>query len=188
MDIPYLNMFKLNKEAPNQLRYVMPYSFIMKPGICLLKNGAIMATYQVEYPDLESSSAQSIASMAALFNRTTMALAQEEGWAIFFDCKRYKTKEYPAGEFSNLAGWLIDQRRAENFRKFGEHFTTDYYISFVYQLPSDIESKTTSFFFQKKHHTKANKALFKTENLPQLQKEHTVCRTDGGAGLCKGGL
>ena len=171
MDIPYLNMFKLNKEAPNQLRYVMPYSFIMEPGICLLKNGAIMATYRVEYPDLESSSAQSIASMAALFNRTTMALAQEEGWAIFFDCKRYKTKEYPAGEFSNLAGWLIDQRRAENFRKFGEHFTTDYYISFVYQLPSDIESRTTSFFFQKKHTAKANKALFKTENLPQLQKE-----------------
>lgn len=171
MDVPYLNLFKFNKEAPNQLRYVIPYSFIMAPGICLLKNGAIMATYQVGYPDLESSSAASIASMASLFNRTTMDLAQNEGWAVFFDCKRYKTKEYPAGKFSNLAGWLIDQRRAENFRKFGEHFTTDYYITFVYQLPSDIESKATSFFFQKKQSTKTNKALFKTENLPALQKE-----------------
>lgn len=67
-----------------------------------------MTTYQVEYPDLESSSAPEIASMASLFNRSCMTLAQNEGWALFFDVKRYKTKDYPAGEFSNLTGWLID--------------------------------------------------------------------------------
>ena len=135
MKIPHLDLQKF-KEPQNQLKYVLPWSFIIQPGVCLLKNGAIMATYQVEYPDLESSSAPEIASMASLFNRTAMTLAQNEGWALFFDVKRYKTKDYPAGEFSNLTGWLIDQRRAENYHKFGEHFTTEYYITFVYQLPS----------------------------------------------------
>ena len=174
MNIPYLNFRKINKEASNQLKYITPWSFIISPSVCLLKNGAIMTTYQVEYPDLESSSASSIASMASLFNRSVMSLAQEEGWGIFFDVRRYKTKEYPSGEFSNLAGWLIDQRRAENYHKFGEHFTTDYYITFVYQLPSDMESKTTALFFKNKNVKKQKKAksmFANSENLPAFKKE-----------------
>lgn len=171
MKIPSLDLLKF-KEPQNQLKYVLPWSFIISPGICLLKNGALMTTYQVEYPDLEASSAPEIASMASLFNRSAMALAQNEGWALFFDVKRFKTKDYPAGEFSNLAGWLIDQRRAENYHKFGEHFTTEYYITFVYQLPSDIDSKTTGFFFKNK--TKNQKVInkeVKGNNLPKMQKE-----------------
>ncbi|MBQ4378001.1 MAG: AAA family ATPase [Treponema sp.] len=171
MKIPSLDLLKF-KEPQNQLKYVLPWSFIISPGICLLKNGALMTTYQVEYPDLEASSAPEIASMASLFNRSAMTLAQNEGWALFFDVKRYKTKDYPAGDFSNLAGWLIDQRRAENYHKFGEHFTTEYYITFVYQLPSDIDSKTTGFFFKNK--TKNQKVINKVvkgNNFPKIQKE-----------------
>ena len=174
MNIPFLDLFKF-KESENQLKYVTPWSFILTPGVCLLKNGALMTTYQIEYPDLESSSAPEIASMASLFNRSVMTLAQNEGWALFFDVKRYKTKEYPAGSFSNLAGWLIDQKRAENYHKFGEHFTTEYYITFVYQLPSDLDSKTTSLFYKqkgKKKNEKSHKSLFgKSGNFPKIQKE-----------------
>ena len=132
-----------------------------------------MATYQVEYPDLESSSPSAIAGVAQMFNRSIMSLAQEEGWAIFFDCKRYKTTDYPAGEFDNLAGWLIDQRRAENFQKFGEHFTTDYYITFCYQLPSDLEAKATSFLFKNENKTKSKKQniFHNANNLPRIKKE-----------------
>ena len=143
----------------------------MTPGVCFLKNGALMTTYQVEYPDLESSSAPEVASMASLFNRSCMTLAQNEGWALFFDVKRYKTKDYPAGEFSNLTGWLIDQRRAENFHKFGEHFTTEYYITFVYQLPSDINSKASGIFYKNKKKKKKESLFGNQKNLPLLQKE-----------------
>lgn len=162
MKIPYLDMFQF-KEPLNQLKYVSPYAYIMEPNICLLKNGALMTTYQIEYPDLESSSANDIAAVAALFNRSIMSLAQNEGWAIFFDAKRMKTKEYPAGIFDNLSGWLIDQRRAENFSKFGEHFTSKYYLSFVWQLPNDFEEKGNEFFFKEKD-CKENKQNKKTIN------------------------
>lgn len=162
MKIPYLDMFQF-KEPLNQLKYVSPYAYIMEPNICLLKNGALMTTYQIEYPDLESSSANDIAAVAALFNRSIMSLAQNEGWAIFFDVKRMKTKEYPAGIFDNLSGWLIDQRRAENFSKFGEHFTSKYYLSFVWQLPNDFEEKGNEFFFKEKD-CKENKQNKKTIN------------------------
>lgn len=177
MGFPFLDFKKMSKEPLNQLKYITPYSFIISPSVCFLKSGALMATYQVEYPDLESSSASSIESLASLFNRSVMSLAQNEGWAIFFDARRYKTKDYPAGEFDNLAGWLIDQRRAENFHKYGEHFTTDYYISFVYQLESDAESKTTALFFKnngkqnQKNSVKKSKTLFTGKNLPEIQKE-----------------
>ena len=39
MKIPFLDLLKF-KEAENQLKYVTPYSFIMTPGVCFLKNGA----------------------------------------------------------------------------------------------------------------------------------------------------
>ncbi len=171
MKIPFLDFKKIVKEPLNQLKYITPWSFIISPSICLLKSGAIMTTYQVEYPDLESSSASSIASMASLFNRSVMALAQDEGWAIHFDVRRRKTKDYPAGKFDNLAGWLIDQRRCENFHKFGEHFTTDYFITFVYKLPSDMESKATSLFFKGSKKKKPDSLFAKSENLPLLKKE-----------------
>lgn len=172
MKIPMLDLLKF-KEADNQLKYMLPYSFILAPGVCFLKNGALMTTYQVEYPDLEASSAPEIASMASLFNRSTMTLAQQEGWALFFDVKRYKTTDYPAGNFSNLAGWLVDQRRAENYHNYGEHFTTEYYITFVYQLPSDIDSKAEGFFFKKNSKQKTKKPNDTTgeRNLPKFQKE-----------------
>lgn len=180
MNIPFLDFHKISKETSNQLKNILPYSFIIPHGICLLKNGAIMTSYQVEYPDLESSSADSIAAMANLFNRSVMSLAQQEGWALFFDARRYKTKDYPAGEFSNLAGWLIDQRRAENFHKYGEHFTTDYYITFVYQLPNELETKMQSLFFKSDNkkssvkntkNEKKNGLFHNSENLPIIQKE-----------------
>ena len=148
MEIPFLDFTKVSQEKPNMLKSILPYSFIMDGGVCLLKNAALMTTYKVNYPDMEASSAESIAGMAGLFNRSVMALAEDEGWAIFFDVKRYKTREYPFGQFDNLAGWLIDRRREDNFTNFGEHFTTDYYITFVYQLPSDVEEKTTAFFYK----------------------------------------
>lgn len=171
MNIPFIDLFK-SKEPINQLKYSLPYSFIMDNGICLLKNAALMTTYQVSYPDLESSSAPEIANMAELFNRSAMTLACNEGWALFFDVKRYKTKNYPMGKFDNLAGWLIDQRRADNYQSFGEHYNTDYYISFVYQLPSDVNEKATSIFFKKEKKNNSNKSLFqKSKNLPIIQKE-----------------
>lgn len=148
MKIPFMDMLQF-KEKPNQLKYVLPYAFMVEPSICLLKNAALMTTYQVEYPDLESSSASSIAGVAALFNRSIMSLAQNEGWAVQFDVRRVKTREYPTGKFENLAGWLIDQRRAENFQKFGEHYTSKYYINFIYQMPNDIDEKTAGFFYKK---------------------------------------
>lgn len=179
MQIPFLDFSKISKEPQNQLKYILPYSFILSPSVCLLKNGALMTTYQVDYPDLESSSVDSIISMSNLFNRSVMTLAQNEGWALFFDARRYKTTEYPAGEFENLAGWLIDQRRAENYHDYGEHYTTDYYITFCYQLPHDLENKATSLFFKKNKKEKANseknnksKSLFhNSQNLPEIQKE-----------------
>lgn len=166
MKIPYLNFKKINKPYETALSNILPYSFIMTPGICMLKNGALMTTYQVEYPDLESSSAESIVAISNIFNRNIMALSQKEGWAIFFECRRHKTTDYPGAEFDNLAGWLIDQKRGENYREYGEHFSTDYYISFVYELPVDLENKTEQLFFinnndkKNKEKNKSRKSIF----------------------------
>lgn len=168
MKIPYLDL-KQFREPNNLLKYTLPYSFMLNEGICFLKNAALMTTYRVNYPDMEASSAAEIASMAELFNRTAMSLSQNEGWALFFDVIRRKTTEYPAGNFRDLGGFLIDQRRADNYSH-GEHFTTDYYITFAYQLPNDMEEKTTSIFFKKNKKNAGGKKAKKL-SLPAVERE-----------------
>lgn len=169
MEIPFLNL-KQFREPSNLLKYVTPYSFMIKPGLCFLKNAAIMTTYRVSYPDLESSSPGEIAGMAELFNRAAMSLAKEEGWALFFDAIRRRTTAYPSGNFQDLGGFLIDQRRCENYNGHGEHFTNEHYITFVYQLPNDIEEKTTAFFFKKNKKEQTDKKAKKL-NLPAVTRE-----------------
>ena len=170
MEIPFLDLSQF-REPLNQLKYVSPYAFMMDGGVCMLKNGALMMTFQVEYPDLESSSAANIASVASLFNRTVMSLAANDGWALFFDVRRVKTLDYPAGNFDNHAAWLVDQRRAENFREFGEHYTSKYYISFVWQLPGEFEEKTAAFFFKDGKKVRGKHPAAKKRSLPGVQKE-----------------
>ncbi len=169
MNIPFLDFSKMGKEPINQLKFITPYSFILAEGVCLLKNGALMTTYRVNYPDMEASSAESINAIAQLFNLSIMSLARESGWAVYFDVYRRKTYDYPAGTYNNLAGWLIDRRRADNFKNNGEHYTSDYYISFVYQLPNDMENKAKSFFFIK---SRRKKSLFQTsQHIEKIRKE-----------------
>ena len=180
MEIPGFDLKKMKKhhcfDISNQLKGLLPYAFIITPGVCLLKDAAVLCTYKVEYPDLESSSAQDIAYMSEMINQNIMGLSKEEGWSIWFDCKKSLTKEYPAGRFTNLAGWLIDERRNDNFKNIGEHFITDYYITFVWQLPPDTESKTDSLLYKKNNSKPVNKKnqkepLYKKQkNLPEVKR------------------
>ncbi len=84
MNIPTLDLLKLTKEPTNQLKNLLPYSFIISPGVCLLKNAAVMATYQVEYPDLESSAAGDIAGglIGQLFAKRNLKLQEESNKRI----------------------------------------------------------------------------------------------------------
>ena len=134
------------KEVKNRLSDLCPWACMVEEGVVLLKKDALMRSFIFSCPDLGSSSAESIASISWYFNNALKSLGT--GWATHVEVQRYKTKEYPASEFDNEASFIIDKCREMNFKRYGEHFASSYYLTFTKELESEIKQKSKSFFFK----------------------------------------
>lgn len=134
------------KQTGSLVSELCPWSVMIEEGICLSKNADLIRAYSFVAPDLGSSSAEKIASVASLFNRSLMNLG--EGWGVQFEVQRSLSNLYPGAKFENIAGYLVERQRELNFMYEKAHFVNNYFIVFTYQLPSDVESKATSFFFK----------------------------------------
>ena len=142
--------FKLSqKHKMDKLCYYLPYNFLIgKPdeGIVYLKPGALMRTYSFTCPDLGSASAESINAVANGFNNSIKRLG--EGWAIHFESRRQKTKEYPGTSWNNKLGFLIDSRRKDIFQNKNNHYKNFYFMTLTYQVKSDLTSKGSSLLYK----------------------------------------
>ena len=147
----YREPFNLKKQRPTGSRVteLCPWEVILDDGICISKNADLIKAYRFTPPDLGSSSAHKIASVAANFNRSVMQLGN--GWGIQFEVQRLINNEYPTSQHENTAGFIIERQREVNFFFDEAHFENNYYIILTYSLPSDVEAKTTSFFMKKSH-------------------------------------
>lgn len=143
--------FKLNqKQTQNLLCYYLPYNFFIgdkDEGIIYLKPGALMRTYSFICPDLGSSSADEIAHISNRMNE--LIRRQGSGWAVHFEVLRKKSNKYPVSEFSTQLGHIIDQRRKVLFKDAKPHFENYYFMTFSYNVKSDIVSKSSSLLYKK---------------------------------------
>lgn len=142
--------FKLStKPKMDKLCYYLPYNFLIgneDEGIVYLKPGALMRTYTFTCPDLGSASAQSIASTANYFNSAIRRLG--DNWAVHFEARREITKKYPGTKWNNMLGYLIDSRRKDIFQNKIPHYENYFYITFTYQVKSDIVSKGSGLLYK----------------------------------------
>lgn len=137
---------KIYKEKKNRLSGYCPWACMVEDGVVLLKNGALMRSFIFYCPDLGSSSAESINAVSYYFNNAIKALGS--GWAIQFEVQRYKTNDYPAASFDNEAAFIVDKCREINFKKYGEHFASSYYMTFTKELESELKQKSKNLFFK----------------------------------------
>jgi type IV secretion system protein VirB4 len=144
----YLKPFKLKeyRQKGVDLSSVCPWVVMIDDGIVMGKNGALSKSYEFIAPDLGSSSADKIASIAASFNNSLKQLG--EGWAVQFEVHRNYSNEYPGSEMTNIAAYLVEAQREKNFSRLQAHFESNYYLTFTYQLPPDIKTKTANIFFK----------------------------------------
>ena len=124
-----------------------PWATLLADGLVLLKNGALLQSFAFSGPDLESASAAEIAGVSALFNDAVKQLGGR--WAVQLEAQRYKTTVYPSAQFDNPAAYIIDEIREGIYSagKENTHFASSYYLSFTYELPSDLKRSSTRFFF-----------------------------------------
>lgn len=142
--------FKLYNKNKNATPFssVCPWEFMIDEGVCMIKgrNGALCSAFEFTAPDLGSSSAAKINSVATLFNNLIIKLG--EGWTVQFELRRILTNKYPAGKFTTKTGAIIDTIREINFQQLREHYQNRYFVIFTYELPSETAQKGKSLFFK----------------------------------------
>jgi len=133
----------------------LPWNFITKfhEGVVVQKDGILQRTFAYRAPDIDSSSGREIAGLALRVNDFAKRLGA--GWAFQMEAQRFQTQEYPkahfeypTGNYSLLAPYLIDREREAAFRASGKHFESSYYLTFIWKPPSESMKKLTQLFIQ----------------------------------------
>lgn len=157
--------FKLSQtHKMDKLCYYLPYNFFVgteDEGIVLMKPGALMRSYSFTCPDLGSASPESINAISSYFNDAIRRLGSD--WACHFESRREFTNKYPSSKWTNQLGYLIDARRKDNYQNKTEHFINYFFITFTYQVKSDIVSKGSTLLY--KDESGNNDSYYNTKNI-----------------------
>ena len=126
----------------------LPWNFITKfhEGVVVQKDGILQRTFAYRAPDIDSSGAFEINTIAVRVNDFAKRLGT--GWAFQIEAQRFSLQEYPESYFDILAPYLIDRERNLSFNSSGKHFDSCYYLTFIYKPPSENIKKITNMFIQ----------------------------------------
>lgn len=176
LGVDFQNIFDLKRyrEKRNRFSSFCPWSFPVgkyEEGIILLKSGALMRCYSFVCPDLGSASSESIAAVSFYFNEAIKKLGAR--WGCQFQAFRALSNEYPGSTWSNIAGYLIDRRRQDMFKRSKEHFLNHYFIILTCNLKNEIYSKVTSLLYKKEK--ESNEGFY---NLAMCEQEIQAFREE----------
>ncbi|MDR1909491.1 MAG: hypothetical protein LBQ35_06215 [Spirochaetaceae bacterium] len=142
-------------ESTGLFYQILPWNFITRfhEGVVIQKDGILQRSFAYRAPDIDSSGAFEVNSLAIRVNDFARRLGS--GWAFQLEAQRFYTTEYPRagfggrpGSFDALAPYLIDREREAAFRAAGEHFESSYYLTFIWKPPSENVKKLTQMFIR----------------------------------------
>lgn len=133
------------REKPNRLSDLLVYNMITPDAIMINKDGSFQKTYAYRGPDLDSATEAELVSTTSRLNNVLKRLPG--GWAIFAESDRVRTQEYKTATFTDPITYLIDAERKEQFES-GIHYESEYYLTFLYLPPQDIEGKLRKFLIK----------------------------------------
>ena len=141
------NIREFRKE-PDRLADFLPWAALVAPGVVLNKEGSFQMTYSYRGPDLESSTDSELIIISEQINNALKRLGSS--WSIFFEAQRKRSHGYPDSEFPCLVSSSIDHERREFFNLEGDHYESDYYVTFVFLPPSDRVNRFIPLFIDNK--------------------------------------
>jgi type IV secretion system protein VirB4 len=106
---------------------------MIAPGIMLLKNGAYLAGFLYQGPDLDSATNSDAEWLSMSFNNAIKRL--DVGWMAHQVVVRVPSRDYPEGFFDEATNALVDGERMRSFTAEGAHYETFSYIFLSYLPP-----------------------------------------------------
>ncbi len=115
------------------------YQTLVSEGVIEMKNGALLAGWWMEGPDLESATKEEIEALSAYVNRALLRLGR--GWMLHVEMVRKPAGGYPTGYFEEPTNLLIDVERHFQYRREGGHYETRIALFATY-LPPLLEQSS----------------------------------------------
>ncbi len=142
-------MKKEFRDKAQGLSDLLNYAALIAEGVCLLKDGSLLAGFAYRGHDLESADSESLASLSAYVNQALCQLG--DGWMLHVDMRRFSSCDYPYPErsfFPDATSRLIDEERRRQYLKEDTHFESDYVMVLTYQTPTETTSRLNHWLIQ----------------------------------------
>jgi type IV secretion system protein VirB4 len=127
------------RTRPAGLSDLLPWGFLVAPGIILNKDGSFQRSAQFRGPDLESSTESELVAVTARINNVLRRFGS--GWTLYFDAERVPARRYPRSAFPDRLSQLVDDERRRGFGAAGRHFESVFRLTLAYLPPPDSWSR-----------------------------------------------
>jgi type IV secretion system protein VirB4 len=129
------------------------YDSLIDNGILLLQDGALLAAWKFNGPDMASATHGEMSTLSA---RLGAILKLGSGWMIHCDAIRSFAPDYPSGGFfPDPVTTLIDTERRQQFEMEGAHFESEYFVALTYLPAHQVEEKVKGWMFSGEVENKA---------------------------------
>jgi type IV secretion system protein VirB4 len=135
------------QERPASLADLLPWAFLIAPGVVLNKDGSFQRTARYRGPDLDSATPEELMAASARVNNVLKRFGS--GWALFFEADRTPAPDYPTSEWRDAAAWLVDEERRAAFEESGARFESRYALTFAYLPPSSAAGRAEDLLLER---------------------------------------
>src|SRR2546427_593203 len=125
----------------------LPWAGRIAPSVICTTNGALLTTFAIRGPDVDSLTDSALAARAEQLNHLFQRYGY--GWCLHWDVQRHPATAYPTSDWPNAVTRLLDAERAALFADAGQHFTSAYYLTLVMQTPRESQQQLWRWLYER---------------------------------------
>ncbi len=121
---------------------LLGWAFLIDEGVILMKDGSFLSGFEINPPDLETTSAAEANSVTDSVHDMLMLLG--EGYGIEVNVHRKHSTEYPIQgnhHYPTATLKAMEHERQKQYEKIGNHYTLRHTLLFTYTPPREFWSR-----------------------------------------------
>lgn len=123
------------------------YAELIEPGLMLMKDGALLAGWEFNGPDLESASSYELNSLSQQINSAFLHLG--DGWMLHHNVMRFPALSYPgSGAFPDPTSMLFDLDRKAQYERAGALFENISSLILTYKASDSSDRIANKLFIE----------------------------------------
>lgn len=129
------------QDSGKRLSDFLPWALLVAPGVVMLKDGSLSASWSYRGQDIDSSEPEQLVARCAHANNALRRLGS--GWALHVEAARLESQSYPTSQWPDPVSLMVDEERRRSFQDAGTQFESRYVLTLT-QAPAAKDAGTGS--------------------------------------------